>query len=212
MSLQDFTEAYEICALWSTTGDDEQPLDANYGIDDIVPSFRRDMAKDCADFYAANAATWQALDNFDDSQAGHDFWLTRNRHGAGFWDRGIGAAGDALTAAAHAYGSVDIILMKREADMLLYLSDARGRYIPRDFALETKRECISGVKQEDLDILAAGPDHEWYWDAWETVCNNATLASPENGKQYFIWQDGDCWLIEKGAECDDITGEWYICE
>lgn len=38
-------------------------------------------------------------------QIGHDFNLTRNRHGAGFWDRGWGRLGERLTAIAHAYGS-----------------------------------------------------------------------------------------------------------
>lgn len=38
------------------------------------------------------------------SQIGHDFWLTRNRYGAGFWDRGNGEAGDLLTKASHPYG------------------------------------------------------------------------------------------------------------
>ena len=38
----------------------------------------------------------------------HDFWLTGNRHGAGFWDRGYGADGDTLTEAAHGYGDVDL--------------------------------------------------------------------------------------------------------
>lgn len=35
-------------------------------------------------------------------QIGHDYVLTTGHHGAGFWDRGHGAAGDALTAACHA--------------------------------------------------------------------------------------------------------------
>ena len=30
----------------------------------------------------------------DASQASHDFWLTRNGHSTGFWDRGTGALGD----------------------------------------------------------------------------------------------------------------------
>lgn len=36
--------------------------------------------------------------------AGHDFWLTRQGHGAGFWSRGIGDVGDALSDAARALG------------------------------------------------------------------------------------------------------------
>jgi hypothetical protein len=50
-----------------------------------------------------------ASDDF--SQHGHDFALTRNHHGAGFWDRGYPEhIGSELTAAAHAYGEewVDI--------------------------------------------------------------------------------------------------------
>lgn len=35
---------------------------------------------------------------------GHDLWLTRNRHGAGFWDRGLGALGDRLSDAARLLG------------------------------------------------------------------------------------------------------------
>ena len=39
---------------------------------------------------------------------GHDLWLTRNRHGAGFWDRGQGELGDLLTKWAHAEGEANL--------------------------------------------------------------------------------------------------------
>ena len=35
--------------------------------------------------------------------AGHDFWFTRNRHGAGFGDRGLGDVGDELTKIAQSF-------------------------------------------------------------------------------------------------------------
>lgn len=97
-----FTTAYATCALWSSTDDNEEPLDNNYNIDDISPTTLTQMIADCADFQTANAGL---LDHVDVSleQAGHDFWLTRNRHGAGFWDRGLGVIGGQLTKAAHAY-------------------------------------------------------------------------------------------------------------
>lgn len=44
------------------------------------------------------------------SLAGHDFALTRNHHGAGFWDRGLGDVGDKLTDLAHAYGERTLYL------------------------------------------------------------------------------------------------------
>jgi hypothetical protein len=36
-------------------------------------------------------------------QLGHDFWLTRNNHGAGFWDRGLGEIGEKLTEIAQSF-------------------------------------------------------------------------------------------------------------
>ena len=44
------------------------------------------------------------VDSMGYEQLGHDLWLTRNGHGAGFWDRGLGALGDRLTEAARSLG------------------------------------------------------------------------------------------------------------
>lgn len=46
----------------------------------------------------------KALDIMTPEQIGHDFWLTRNGHGAGFWDRDNGELGDKLSAIAHSFG------------------------------------------------------------------------------------------------------------
>ena len=50
---------------------------------------------------------------------------------------------------------------------LLWLSDARGIYIPRDFAssFADRAKSVSGVTDEDWAILEEGPDHDWYWEA-----------------------------------------------
>jgi len=46
---------------------------------------------------------------------GHDLALTRNRHGAGFWDRGLpGDAGEVLTDWAHSLGSKETIIPGEE--------------------------------------------------------------------------------------------------
>lgn len=39
-----------------------------------------------------------------DSEIAHDFWLTRNHHGSGFWDRGMGELGEKLTELSQSYG------------------------------------------------------------------------------------------------------------
>lgn len=41
--------------------------------------------------------------DYDGGQCGHDLVLTANHHGAGFWDRGLGSAGDVLSDAAKPY-------------------------------------------------------------------------------------------------------------
>ena len=42
--------------------------------------------------------------------AGHDFALTRNGHGTGFWDRGLGEMGDMLTEECKPYGEHRVII------------------------------------------------------------------------------------------------------
>lgn len=104
-SLDRFTQGYIKAAMWTLTDDDGCPLD-ELGLHDIADQTIEQAIADCRDFRESNETY---LDETDagDAQHGHDFWLTRNRHGAGFWDRGYGETGRILTASAHAYGSVD---------------------------------------------------------------------------------------------------------
>lgn len=111
-----FIGAYVECALWSSCGPEEEPyacenLDDLFGQDDLAPECMESMRADCLDFIASNASDLLEYVNsvgFDEARAGHDFWLTRCGHGAGFWDRGLGDLGDRLTASAKVYGNVDL--------------------------------------------------------------------------------------------------------
>lgn len=112
-----FTTAYIECALWSSTDDNGEPMDGLYTVDDIDPDTLARMVEDCADFQAEDQVR-EILGSeeceADDEQAGHDFWMTRNGHGAGFWDRGglYGSekAGRILTDCAKAWGSFDLYI------------------------------------------------------------------------------------------------------
>jgi len=105
--LDTFTRQYMETALWSSTdnADDSggEPLDKNYGIDDIAPETRDKMIDDCIDFQQRYR---YMLDNaygeggIDSGRAGHNFWLSRNGHGAGFFDDNL----DDLQKAAESYG------------------------------------------------------------------------------------------------------------
>lgn len=101
-ALDPFAAAYLACLLWSSNDGDDWPAD-EYGEDDLADEALAALVSQCRDFAAHYAETWRAA-GWTDEQAAHDFALTRNHHGAGFWDRGNGPAGDELTAAAHAYG------------------------------------------------------------------------------------------------------------
>ena len=112
-----FTLAYVEAALWSSNDESDpqggEPLDANYGIDDIDPKTLATMIDDCRRFQMENAADLALYDHPEWCAAGlggHDFWLTRNGHGAGFWDRDClpEDAGERLTAAAEKCGEVNL--------------------------------------------------------------------------------------------------------
>jgi hypothetical protein len=108
--LTEYVEAafphYVECALWTSIdeqpdGNGGPPMDDNYGPEDIAPEAQASMREDIAGFVREAG---ELLDDVTPEMAGHDFWLTRNRHGAGFWDRCYGVVGDRLTDIAHGYG------------------------------------------------------------------------------------------------------------
>ena len=101
----DFIDSYMETSLWSSTDEDGEPLDADYDVNDFDDASLNDMEKDAGDFYDANEDL--LFDDGNDASAGgHNFWLTRNGHGAGFWDGDYEQHGDALTEAAKVYGEV----------------------------------------------------------------------------------------------------------
>lgn len=79
--------------------------DLNYGECDLSGEAWESIRADVEDFVCVNWADLYGRNEWMDAgQAGHDFWLTRNHHGTGFWDRGLGDRGDRLTSNAHPYG------------------------------------------------------------------------------------------------------------
>jgi hypothetical protein len=101
-----FTQAYIVAALWSSTDENDVPLDSNYIPADISPETFKRMVADCASF---QEQAGDLLDSYDLERAGHDFWFTRNRHGSGYWD-GDYAEPEAtkLTDLAHGFGECDL--------------------------------------------------------------------------------------------------------
>jgi len=105
--LDTFTRHYLVAALWSSNDESTpsggEPMDKNYGIEDFAPETLAQAIADCAKFQAENAD-----DIIDDMNGGHDFWLTRNGHGAGFWDGDWPESGERLTEASRKFKPVEL--------------------------------------------------------------------------------------------------------
>lgn len=113
-----FTQAYCVAALWSSTDNSREdggdPLDKNYDVSDFAPEAMERIKTDCAQFQAQFGEFLNETNCLYTGcpaleYAGHDFWLTRNGHGSGFWDgEWFAPVGEILTAAAHLAGEKDI--------------------------------------------------------------------------------------------------------
>lgn len=104
-----FTQGYLDCAEWLL--DEEVNRDKLRG---WSRDARLRAQGDCEQFQRENAAELNAyyeVTGRDEADAGHDFFLTRNGHGAGFWDRDSDPVNhpvlDQLTEASHGYGDAD---------------------------------------------------------------------------------------------------------
>lgn len=127
-SLDYFTQGYVEAMFFTNTGtgDDEDLEHATFA--DLAPETLRDIIADCAAWQKTNATLLSAAmrspsydhedDGYGSKQAGRDYWFSRNGHGVGFWDRGLGAIGDDLHAACQ-YKNKDLY---RGDDGAVYLA------------------------------------------------------------------------------------------
>jgi hypothetical protein len=111
--LDAFTRAYVECALWLA---DENPAPGEWArFEEFYPRLSeealQEMIEDCRQFQADEKnlleITYQ-YSGYEVSQAGHDFYLSRNGHGAGYFDRGLSYVGDRLQKAARIWGTSEL--------------------------------------------------------------------------------------------------------
>ena len=117
-NLDQFTIGYIACALWSSNDSSNDqggdPLDQNYTAEDFSPEALEKIKADCKKFQEDNAEILSKIsylknDSTDLAHAGHDFWLTRNGHGSGFWDGDLpNEIANPLVEASHRFGECDI--------------------------------------------------------------------------------------------------------
>jgi len=116
VATKEFIRGYVEALLWTGTSEDPLPLDqAGYTCADFTEEAMRAIRRDCEDFLASQSDLIRQCEGLGEygqlsdqwspwELAGHDLLLTRQGHGTGFWDRGLGELGEALSEAARAYG------------------------------------------------------------------------------------------------------------
>jgi hypothetical protein len=113
--IESVTRAYLTAGLWADAmHDDGEPCERahiDFTPDDIQEGRDRaeEIVTDFLGMASEDSEAWAIVES-NPEQAGHDLWLTANRHGAGFWDRGYGPAGDRLTDMAHSMGGAYILI------------------------------------------------------------------------------------------------------
>jgi hypothetical protein len=114
--LEDFTRAYLTAALWASVplGEPDSESDASleslgYEVGNCCPETKAKARADCEAFARDHYGLLQEAfrPRYGWAEAGHDFFLSRNGHGAGFFDRGSRPCWRAIQRAAKAWGSTD---------------------------------------------------------------------------------------------------------
>ena len=114
-NLKEFTQACIDALYFTETGD--EGIDGIASDAKIDKESRLDLEADCRSWWRqfgcyvlADSCTCNRSSEYSKAgQAGHDFWLTRNGHGAGFWDGDWSDNyAEMFTKGSKGYGQVDV--------------------------------------------------------------------------------------------------------
>lgn len=118
-----FFQAYLTAALWSSVIDEGEqqdgrngdPFDAHFSTDDFTEEALEVLRAHAFSFWCR---MWYYINHekpparckrdMDAGSAGHDFWLTQNGHGAGFWDGDWPVYGEMFTKFSKCYPEINL--------------------------------------------------------------------------------------------------------
>ena len=108
LDLNKILDSYLETALWTEEGQLEEDGDVDINIFNISDDSKIKAYQDIKKFLAMDGVM-DAIreEGLDEETIGHNLWLNRNGHGAGFWDMMIDN-GDLLSDASKALGSEDL--------------------------------------------------------------------------------------------------------
>lgn len=153
--------AYLECALWADGSKDN--TEAEEDATDINAIDKNSIDRAIKDVGTFKEKAGSLIDEagLTDEQVGHDFWLTRNGHGAGFWDRGLGDIGDKLTELAHKFGQVDVFVDDKEVfiegyDSTTYFTYNKDKPADKPYPLMAKT-----AEEAQIEARKVASEKEW---------------------------------------------------
>lgn len=110
IDLDKMVHAYLHAALWTSE------LDSNYDIPEIDDDSISKAVSDCKRFIEMAG---DLLNGLDAGNVGHDFWLSRNGFGSGFYDRNLGEIGEKLYSLSKTFNEKNVF----EEDGKIFLEE-----------------------------------------------------------------------------------------
>jgi hypothetical protein len=197
-------------ALSSSSDDDGDPLSDTFSIADFSDSALRQAEREVHAFEEGAAGLIAAFESellsegvepawtFTQEDLGSDFWLTRNRHGSGFWDRPgtYGELAPGLSSLSHAAGERSVYVDTdeelrfspdpdyRRAAGKLKLVRLDGIKVDQQTKYKQLQRCaLCGRELLHTQYVVFGPPQEYWWLPQRhmrpegTICSNEALPT-----------------------------------
>lgn len=85
-----------------------------------------------------------------------------------------------------------------DTDVLCAVGGVHGQYAPQAFAQLYGEQ--STMSADDKQILLTGPEHEYYWETWDTVLENVTVTCNDVTYNIYPGESGDVFLVRADRE------------
>lgn len=115
--MNQITQGYLECAIWADLPEEEE-FDGtiyDFSAESQIKAWN-DIMVFCAELQDKKLFD-SLLEVSDLDQIGHDFWLTRNGHGTGFWDRNYGELGEKVSEVARKFGECHVFVNNNKLEL-----------------------------------------------------------------------------------------------
>lgn len=85
-------------------------------------------------------------------------------------------------------------------ETVLLVDEVNGVNIPKIFCERAAHYADSWqMSRGDMEICMGGPEEEFYWEAWESIINQAKMTDSQ-GREWRLWQDGSLFAYTGDGE------------